>query len=173
MASESRDNVSKINDLLRTIAAVLVPIIVAWLGYSYTSAISNRETAVRFVELAIDILQENPVEGEREPLREWAIEVVNQNSVVKLSEEAKTILIEKRALLDHGFYTRKNVAAVQKFLTDGGWGGERGIFADGFVGPETIRALQKYQSSKDIEPTGEIDANTKRALTEDGVEFDR
>lgn len=63
MASKSRDNVSKINDSLRTIAAVLVPIVVAILGVSYNSAISNRETAVRFVELAIDILRENPEEG--------------------------------------------------------------------------------------------------------------
>ena len=95
MTSENPDKTQKINELLRTIAAVLVPIVVAILGLNYNSEISNRETAVRFVELAISILNESPIEGENDPLREWAIKIVNQNSTVKLSEEAQTILKER------------------------------------------------------------------------------
>lgn len=100
---------------------------------------------------------------------------MKQNSVVQLSEDVKKILIYERALpgFDSHWYTSNNVVALQRVLNEGGWAGDRAIYLDGMWGPETINALREYQRSKGIEQTGEVDADTKRALSEDGVNFDR
>jgi hypothetical protein len=80
------------------IASVLIPIIVAFIGNSYTKAIKDNEIGVRYVELAIKILAEKPdskPEGtkdsnrlENKAVRKWAVEVIDHYSDVKLPTDA-------------------------------------------------------------------------------------
>lgn len=106
MESERGSKSNELLERLRTIAtifgAVLVPVVVALVGQSYTAAIKQQESRARFVELAIEILREDPQEGEEDPLRQWAADVVNANSGTQLSVSARTALVESRALPSGG-----------------------------------------------------------------------
>jgi len=75
------------------LAALLVPVVVAVVGSSFSSAVTNREIDIRFVELAVDILQEEPDEESR-GLRDWAIDVIDEYSGIQMSDEARESLQE-------------------------------------------------------------------------------
>jgi len=71
---------------LKALSAVLVPVVIAWVGWNYTRAISEREVEAKFVELGVSILQAPPDEASVN-LRKWATEVLNRYSGVKLDEK--------------------------------------------------------------------------------------
>ena len=75
------------------VAALAVPIIVAVIGNMYTSAIKERETQAKFVELAINILSTEPTD-ETKSLRSWAIKVIDEYSKIPLSKEAGKSVLE-------------------------------------------------------------------------------
>lgn len=75
-----------------SIGAVLVPVVVAYVGNSFATAVKNREVEGRFVELALNILQEDPT-PETKALRGWAIDVVSEYSGVLIGEEARKSLL--------------------------------------------------------------------------------
>ena len=64
------------------------------MGNWYTSAISARELNLRYVELALGILSSEPT-PEQEPIREWAVEIVNLHSPVTISEEARREILDR------------------------------------------------------------------------------
>ena len=73
------------------IASIVIPIVIAFIGNAYTKSIKNNEINIRYVELAINILNEPPeTEGEFEnlALRSWAIEIINNYSEIPLSQGA-------------------------------------------------------------------------------------
>jgi len=69
-------------------ASVLIPLLIAIVGYSVNQSIKDNELSLSYIELSVDILKENPKPG-TEKLREWAIDVVNNYSDVKLSKDAQ------------------------------------------------------------------------------------
>ena len=91
------------------IASVLIPIIIAFIGNSYTKAIKDNEIGVRYVELAVKILAEKPgsnSEGtevsndlENKAVRKWAAEVIDHYSEVKLSPDAMNELERQKLLI--------------------------------------------------------------------------
>ena len=93
------------------IASILIPIIVAFIGNSYTKAIKDNEIGVRYVELAIKILAEKPdsnSEGtersqglENKAVRKWAAEVIDHYSEVKLSSDAMNELEQQKLLIQN------------------------------------------------------------------------
>lgn len=83
----------KLKILSGTIAAVLVPVAVVWVGQIYTQAVKERELQGKFVELAVGILQEKP--NEQQPnLRSWAADVLDTYSGVPMSDDARVELRE-------------------------------------------------------------------------------
>ena len=58
------------------IAAILLPLAVAFVGQLYSKAIKDRELEGTFVELAVDILRDQPTQDTKS-LRKWALDVVN------------------------------------------------------------------------------------------------
>ena len=70
------------------ISAVLIPVVVAIIGYYVNTAIKGDELSLKYVELAVRVLQDAP-RDETENLRNWAIDVINNYSDVRLSEDAK------------------------------------------------------------------------------------
>lgn len=78
----------KVKILSGIIASVLIPLIIGLTGHWYTNAIKERETEIRYVELAIGILREEPNEKTAN-LRDWAIRVINDFSPISLSDEVK------------------------------------------------------------------------------------
>jgi hypothetical protein len=92
MVHEHKKDVwDKMVPLSTLLASVLVPVVLAIVGNSYTSAMKQSENRVKYTELAMNILKEKP-SSDTEALRGWAIEVVNQYSGVQMSDRAKTEL---------------------------------------------------------------------------------
>lgn len=78
-------------DMALTFAAIATPLVVAGIGAWYNIAIKESDNQVRYVELAISQLSEKP-SPETTALRSWAIDLLDSQSPIKLSPEAKTQL---------------------------------------------------------------------------------
>lgn len=83
---------AKVESLSKIGAAVLVPIVLIIIGNSFKHVSNERSLEARFVEKAISMLSVAPSK-ESVPLREWAVEVVNKYSEVKLPESTQELLI--------------------------------------------------------------------------------
>lgn len=89
---ESNDAWKRISIIGTMIATIAIPIVVALIGHWYTTSLKEKEFGVRYVELAISILTEEP-QAHTQAIRTWAIEVVNAYSSVKISQAAKTQML--------------------------------------------------------------------------------
>lgn len=79
------------------VTAVVVPVALAYVGNSYSSALKEREMQARFVELAIDVLRKPPEKG-AEALRSWSVDVIDKYSGVPFSASVRQRLIESGSL---------------------------------------------------------------------------
>lgn len=79
------------------LSAIVIPVVLIWIGNSFTSSLKERELQGKFVELAVQILREEPSK-QASGLREWATQVMNKYSGVPLSSETQKALIEKLPL---------------------------------------------------------------------------
>jgi len=87
----------KLKAISSVIAAVVIPLAVAWVGNGFSTALKEREIQGKFVELAVQILREEPSK-QAAGLRGWATEVLNKYSGVPFSAETKKALIESTPL---------------------------------------------------------------------------
>ncbi len=78
-------------------SAVVIPVVLLWVGDNFSKAIKERELQGKFVELAVQILREEPSK-QANGLRDWATEVLNEYSGVPFSPETKKALIETTPL---------------------------------------------------------------------------
>ena len=78
-------------DLALIFSAIAVPVVVAMIGGNVNSTMKESENRIRYVELAINQLR-SPPSPETAALRDWAVELLDAQSPVKLSEEAKVQL---------------------------------------------------------------------------------
>lgn len=72
------------------ISSVMIPVV----GLALSNRDKDRELARQYVALGVDILQKVP-ESKEDPVRAWAIEVVNHYSDIKLSDQAQAALSEE------------------------------------------------------------------------------
>jgi len=79
------------------VSAVVIPLVLIWIGNGFTSSLKERELQGKFVELAVQILREEPSK-QAGGLREWATQVMNKYSGVPLSNETQKALIERLPL---------------------------------------------------------------------------
>jgi predicted chitinase len=87
----------KLRTISSVIAAIVIPVAVAWVGNDFSKALKEREIQGKFVELAVQILREEPSK-QAAGLRDWATEVLNKYSGVPFSAETKKALIESTPL---------------------------------------------------------------------------
>lgn len=80
-----------LQSLAPIIASIAVPLAIAWVGGAYNATIKDSENRVRYIELAIAQLRSPPT-PETAALREWATELLDSQSPVKLSSAAKAQL---------------------------------------------------------------------------------
>lgn len=93
--------------ILASVAStIFIPVVIAFVTNSYTSALKQNELGVRYVEIALSILRA-PRTEETLGLRKWAVEVLNENSLVPLPPEAlkelETQDVEKLLEIDMNF----------------------------------------------------------------------
>ena len=74
------------------ISSIFVPLVIAGIGAWYNISMKNSESRVRYVELAIEQLRAAPT-PETAALREWAVELLDSQAPVKLSDAAKRQLM--------------------------------------------------------------------------------
>jgi hypothetical protein len=91
----------KLTPISAAIAAVVVPLVLAYVGNSYTAAIKERELQGKFVELAINILKEKPT-TETTNLRKWAIKVIDNYSGMPFNDATKEDLINRVPIPESG-----------------------------------------------------------------------
>ena len=84
----------KLKAITGGVSAVIIPIVLLWVGNIYSAALKERELEGQFVALAVSILREAPTDESRN-LRKWATDVINEYSGVGLPEEARQDLIDR------------------------------------------------------------------------------
>ncbi len=84
----------KLNSVSAIVAAVLIPVVVAFIGHGYTKAVKERELQGRFIELAVSILREKPTETNAN-LRTWATSVIDKYSGLPFTDPAREDLIQR------------------------------------------------------------------------------
>ena len=74
-------------DKAQIIGTLLIPIAIAVFGIFINNTIKEKEIKLKYIELAISILRDEPKQ-ETIGLREWAINLVQKYSIEKFSEGA-------------------------------------------------------------------------------------
>lgn len=153
--------------VITLLSAVIIPVLLAYLGSRFTNVQKERDIQAQFVKIAVDILQAPPTR-ENKNVREWATQIINQYSGVPLSSEARRDLIENVQIsaLEFGlkYAAKAPSATVDKvqdalrqlgYLTGPATGSadqamvealiafqrEHGMVADGALGPQTEAAI--------------------------------
>jgi hypothetical protein len=73
------------------VLALAVPFVSALATSCSTERVKESDNRVRYVELAIGVLRTSPT-PDTSAVREWAIDILNEHSTVKLSSAAKVQL---------------------------------------------------------------------------------
>jgi len=162
------DGLEKVKAFSSVVAAIVIPVVLAFVGQGYSTAIKERELQGRFVELAVEILRGDPKE-QAEGLRSWATDIINRYSGVPMQRDARNALL-RNALPVSGSVRMGDVAEVQEMLqaiglysgpVDGAEGPalgnairrfqqENGLTADGFVGPRTYTEIKRrFEAAKE------------------------
>ncbi|MBQ5946051.1 hypothetical protein [Massilia sp. ST3] len=87
----------------KVVAAIFIPLAVAYLANEVASTNKQRDSETKFVELATAILSKEPQAGagnrdaDNKNLRKWAVDVINRFSGVPMSEETAAALIQNTA----------------------------------------------------------------------------
>jgi hypothetical protein len=84
-------------------ATVALPILLAFIGWIFTAAQNEAANNLKYVEIAINILEAKPSESKVD-LREWAIDILSKHATVPLSEKAKAVL-RKESVTSHVLQT--------------------------------------------------------------------
>ncbi len=81
---------SRMETLSRIVAAIAVPLVVGIVGYWVQNSMKSQELDLEYVTIALRILDK---EDSSEPMREWAIQLLNDNSPTPLPQELKSGLL--------------------------------------------------------------------------------
>ena len=90
-AETKKDRWDKAKITSGVIASVFIPAVLALIGHWSSEAIRSREIAVKYTELAVDILTKPATPGS-EDLRGWSIDVISRYSGVSMNNEARSYL---------------------------------------------------------------------------------
>jgi hypothetical protein len=89
------DQLEKIAKILSLIA---IPVVVAFFGWLVQNSLSQRNVSQEYVKLSISILKE-PKDKIEPSLRDWAVDLLNQNSPTKFGAKAIEALKTGQATL--------------------------------------------------------------------------
>jgi len=153
-------------NILLSLSAVVVPIVVLFVGKQFEAVLKEREVQGRFVEMAVAILKE-PASSENRPLRTWATQVVNKYSGVPLSAQTQESLISKLSLPYYGYDFGKATVFAGSYFRGSSITGIRAMLAelghykgrvDDSMSPEslkeTVAALRQFQIDQRLAATG-------------------
>ena len=85
-------------DKAKIVAEILKIGAVICVGIIINTSLQNRELDLRYVQLAVGILQAEPTEDSQH-LRNWATDIINVYSEIDLNEDAKNELRQKQLII--------------------------------------------------------------------------
>ena len=149
------------------LSAVVIPVLLAWLGQTYTQAQKERDVQAQFVKIAVDILQSPPTPDNRN-VRDWATQIINRYSGVPLTAEAKRDLIDSVPIsaLEFGLKVagklpQSDLAQTQTEL------GLLGLYqgpVNGLADDATVKAIIAFQKSRGIISDGALGPQTRTMI---------
>ena len=89
----------KLESISRILAAVLIPLAIAYMGNEIAIANQQRDAQTKLVEIATQILAVDSSTTYDKSLRGWAVTVINQYSGVPMSVETQAALIASKVSL--------------------------------------------------------------------------
>lgn len=91
MADQPRDGWSKFRDFATGGSLLLIPLVVAGIGYMIDLSTKDRDVRIKTVQIAISVLKEEPdvKDAHDSVLRSWAMDVIDQYSGVPLPPGAR------------------------------------------------------------------------------------
>lgn len=81
-----RNAFDTVESLAKIAATLALPIVLAYAGYTFAAAQRKQELRRDYVQLAVTVLQSQNTKDN--DLRGWAVQVLNENASVKLSQSA-------------------------------------------------------------------------------------
>lgn len=103
---QKKDKWDKFKIISGAIGAIGIPILVVFLGLLINSNVKNQDSKTKLVEIAIEILRGQTKEKD-DPLRLWAIEIVDKNSDVKMGDKVKLALSSRAIIEETTMYYEK------------------------------------------------------------------
>ena len=77
-------------DKIQIVAALLIPLTIAFAGWWIERSFKNEDVELAYITIAIDILRDKPnADNKPDALRDWAVTVVTEFSIVPFSTDAK------------------------------------------------------------------------------------
>jgi hypothetical protein len=163
---EDKNTWEKSKSLSAIIASIFIPLAVVLIGNWYSSALKESEIQVKYVELAVDILKENPSE-KKTNLRSWAVDLVNNYSEIKIDEQAREellnfsllkeiddFIIEKYApyIIGHVIETPNTLEDLKKTINSGDNEAIKQMFSDFVIAAYNQIEQKKKELKGPIEP---------------------
>src|SRR6266849_995496 len=94
-AHPTKDAWDRAQILLTSVAALLVPVVLAIIGYVYNSAQKQKELGNRLVELSVNILKVDPGSSAQPAgLRIWAMDLLERHSDVPIPGDVRSSLLK-------------------------------------------------------------------------------
>lgn len=83
-----KETLDKAHSLASTISLIVIPVVIAIVGYSIQASISEQNIKKDYVQIAISILADPKTPRETD-LRNWAVDVLSKNSPVPFTPKLK------------------------------------------------------------------------------------
>ncbi|WP_295977637.1 DUF4019 domain-containing protein [uncultured Variovorax sp.] len=91
MADPAKSLLDRLEQASKVVGAIAVPLVVALFGWLIQRQLATQNLSRDYVQLAVSILKE-PKKEDDQQLRQWAVDLLNAHSPVKLGESVSTKL---------------------------------------------------------------------------------
>jgi hypothetical protein len=98
LAAKTVDRWDQLERIAKVMSLIAVPVVLAIVGWFVQNSLSDRNVGQEYVKLALSILKE-PKEKIEPSLRDWAVDLLNQNSPTRFSAQVVQALKEGQATL--------------------------------------------------------------------------
>ena len=85
----ARDGWLKFEIIAKSMSLILIPLILGILTFQTDFFKTSREFETKMLELSLSVLRTDPKTTDQPGIREWAIELLEEHSGIKLKEQAK------------------------------------------------------------------------------------
>ena len=92
----SKDRLEIIESIARIASFVAVPLVLAIVGWVIQGSLSRQAVGKDYVNMALSLLQKKPETDQERELRDWAVDLLNDNAPTKLPAKRSVSMILRR-----------------------------------------------------------------------------